>query len=151
MNLEIKTAKQKDLPWINGTYKTIDFLPSTLQDEIVAIAYADGVKVGLGRIALCGKDSCELGGIYVHPDFRGKKIAKIIVEFLLKHAQNDVIYCIPFEHLSSFYESFGFTKAKNDLLVPMKIKKKLEFCKKTYSEPTLLLVMHKQNTFKIIL
>ncbi len=143
MNLEIKKATRQDLSWINATYKTINFLPSTLQDEIVAIAYMDGLKVGLGRIAVVSKDSCELGGIYVYSDFRGKKIAKSIVEFLLEHPQKDIIYCIPFEHLSSFYESFGFTKTKVTFMTPVNIKKKLGFCKKTYSEPTLLLMLHK--------
>ena len=141
MSFEIKTAELKDLAWINATYHTIHFLPSTLKNEMVAIAYVDGIKVGLGRIAVVDRYSCELGGMYVHPEFRERKIARQIVPFLLDHAQKRVIYCIPFENLSRFYESFGFRKVGSDLLTPVKIRKKLEFTKRAYSEPTLLLVL----------
>ena len=143
MGFEIRQAEVKDLVWVNSTYKTIDFLPSTLENEIVAIAFIDDIKVGLGRIAVVDKRSCELGGMYVNPGFRRKGIARKIVEYLIKHAQKRTIYCVPFVHLSVFYESFGFRKIKLDIATPQKIKKKLEFAKKTYKEPTLLLVMRR--------
>ncbi len=143
MGLEIKKAGIEDLSWVNATYKSINFLLSTLNDEIIAIAYVDGIKVGLGRVAVVDGHSCELGGMYVNPKFREQKIARKLVEFLLGYAQHNTIYCIPFEQLLHFYESFGFRKMERGHLVPRKIKKKLEFCKKAYSEPTLLLVMYK--------
>ncbi len=143
MGFEIRQAEVKDLVWVNSTYKTIDFLPSTLENEIVAIASIDNIKVGLGRIAVVDRHSCELGGMYVNPEFRRKNVARKIVEYLLQHAQKRIIYCIPFTHLSSFYESFGFRKIKPDISTPQKIKKKLEFTKKTYKEPTLFLVMRR--------
>ena len=143
MGFEIRQAEVKDLVWVNATYKNINFLPSTMKEEIVAIAHIDGIKAGLGRIAVVDRNSCELGGMYVVSEFRGKAIARKIVEFLLKYAQKRVIYCIPFEHLLHFYESFGFRKVEDMLLVPRKIKKKLDFTKKAYKEPTSLLVMYR--------
>ena len=143
MNLVIKKAENDDLVWVNATYKAIDFLPSTLKDEIVAIAFMDDVKVGLARIAVIDKNSCELGGVFVSPEFRRQNIAKKLVEFLLKHAQKKIVYCIPYEHLSHFYERFGFRKINPDEVTPQKIKEKLEFCAETYREPTLLMVLYR--------
>ena len=143
MGLEIKKAGIEELSLVNHTYKSIQFLPSTLNDEIIAIAYVDGVKVGLGRVAVVDEHCCELGGMYVEPNFRGQKIARRIVEFLLENAQCNIIYCIPFERLLHFYKSFGFRETEKDHLMPIKIQKKLEFTREAYSEPTSLLIRYK--------
>lgn len=146
MGLEIKIADREDLQWVNDTYKAINFLPSTLNDEIVAIAYVNGVKAGLGRVAIVDSCSCELGGMYVDPPFRGRNIARKIVEFLLERAQKPVVYCIPFVYLCNFYKSFGFKELEQGFTVPGKVREKLGFTKTAYTEETTLLVMAKDET-----
>lgn len=142
--MEIKKAKDKDLKLVNKIYKKINFLPSTLINEIVAIAYEKNNKVGLGRIIVIDSSSCEMGGIFVDLKFRKKGIARKIVSFLIENSQKDQIYCIPFKYLKKFYSGFGFREIKASNSVPKKIAKKFKFCEKTYEQETILMKLIKK-------
>ena len=138
--IKIKEARNEDLEWVNATYSSIKFLPSSLKDEIVAIAYESDQKFGLGRISVIDDKSCELGGMYVDPKYRRRGIARDIVTYLLENAQKSKVYCIPFLHLEHFYASFGFKRINEGVSIPTKIAKKFQFCKETYAEETILMV-----------
>lgn len=130
------------MEWINSCYDQVEFVHSSFDNEIIAIAKFDDRKSGLGCLVKIDEQHLELGGMYVFENFRNKGIAKEIVEFLLTHVQpSQKVYCIPFEHLLGFYKQCGFTNCSNLDLVPLKILDKFNWCQEKYSHPTALLVL----------
>src|SRR5688500_7988295 len=94
----------------------------------------------LGRLVQVGEGALELGGMYVLSDYRGSGVARQIVTRLLTRASIvDVIYCIPFAQLESFYTSCGFTRCEMTGDVPRLVRDKVEWCASTYDEPVVLM------------
>jgi GNAT superfamily N-acetyltransferase len=128
--LTLQRAQTADLPWVNQQYASVPFRPSTAQHRVLIARY-DGVPAGLGRLIPLpsqqgdgGNDkkettatAWELGGIYVQPAYRGKGVARDIVQGLLALARDELgtdattttmtIWCLPFGHLLPFYTSCG--------------------------------------------
>ena len=139
----VRVAKRQEIDWINTMYNEVEFVHSTFDNEIIAIAEVDGVKGGVGRLVQVDATiNLELGGMYVFDAYRGKGIARDIVRFLLtlvKPAQT--VYCIPFKHLQDFYKQCGFTDCNMNSTVPSKVADKYNWCQKKYPYPTTLLVL----------
>lgn len=124
---ELKTARHDEFAAVNAIYEEIQFAPSLPERDTVVIAKQGNNVVGLGRlIHFEGFD--ELGGMWVSESQRGQGIARRIVERLLDLSQAQTIYCIPFPHLSHFYESFGFRKSSERL--PKEIEARLSYCQR---------------------
>lgn len=141
MKIILREATETDLEWINSQYREIKFLKSNLVDEKIILAKVDGENAGMGRIKKVNENDAELGGIYILPKFRKYGIARIVVSELVKLGYDyNWIFCLPYEHLKKFYESFGFEDLNNDDDIPEEIRKKIEFCKSTYEFNVLLLV-----------
>lgn len=139
---KIRAAEKQEMEWINNCYDQVEFIHSHFENEIIAIAEFNGEKTGLGRLVKVDENNLELGGMYVFESFRGKGIAKEIVNFLLAHVNpSQTVYCIPFEHLLRFYKQCGFTNCSNFELVPPKILDKYRWCQEKYTHPTALLVL----------
>jgi ribosomal protein S18 acetylase RimI-like enzyme len=101
----IRTFKKEDLQDVkNLIHHTISTCyPSIYSPEVVAFFINYHSEIEILRRASSGKvivlvfdnhiratgflDGEELGGVYVHPDFQRKGFGKIIVEYLLKEAQ----------------------------------------------------------------
>src|SRR5688500_15911356 len=111
MSLHLRPGTADDLPWINGCYERVSFLPTKLERDTLVIAELDGRRVGIGRLVNLSDGSAELGGMYVDDDVRGRGVAGKIVERLIELAGTRQLYCIPFAHLSAFYERYGFVLA----------------------------------------
>lgn len=142
--MKIVQAKRSEIDWINKCYDEVGFIHSTFEKEVIAIAEVNGQKAGLGRLVTVEGNNLELGGMYVFEPFRGQGIATKIVAFLLEHVKSfQTIYCIPFEHLVPFYQKCGFVSCSDYEAVPKEISDKCCWCKKTYSQPTALLVLSK--------
>lgn len=136
--MKIRAATIDDIKWVNSRYREVKFKESCFENEIIAIAEIDSVKVGLGRLQNIDTHYAELGGIYVLPDFRGKNIARSIVNFLINNSiKYSKVYCLPFSHLKEFYKSMGFIDDdKNN--VPDSVTKKHIWCNEAYENETLL-------------
>jgi GNAT superfamily N-acetyltransferase len=130
------------MEWVNHCYDGVDFVYSHFDNEMIAVAEIEGQKAGLGRLVVIDENHLELGGMYVFESFRGRGVAKKIVEFLLKHAKpSQTIYCIPFGHLQHFYQQAGFVLCSDIENVPKKILEKYQWCQGRYPHPTALLVL----------
>ena len=138
--IAIKKAQKSDLYWINSMYKEVDFVASNFDNEYIVIALVNNQNAGLGRLVYIDNQNIELGGIYVFENFRGLKIADLIVSTLLKENpfQNTTIWCLPFENLLAFYQKFDF-KENSENNPPEKVLHKLNWCTHTYNKKTLLL------------
>lgn len=67
----------------------------------------EGQVIGCGQIKPHRDGSFELASIVVHPDWRGKGIARRLIERLLE-TYPGVLYLMCRAELGSFYEKFGF-------------------------------------------
>lgn len=142
MKIKISAATEDDMEWINQKYQEVDFVPSIFEKEIIAIAEYEEQRAGIGRLVTIDERHAELGGMYVFETFRGKGIAKELVNFLLTQASSfQTVYCVPFEHLSSFYRGFGFVSCSNLEKVPHEVVAKYQWCKSHYPQPTSLLFL----------
>jgi N-acetylglutamate synthase-like GNAT family acetyltransferase len=137
--ITISDAKEADLLWINQQYKTIGFKPSCLENELIAVAKTSAVTVGVGRLQYIVDDIAELGGMYVDSAFRQQGIAEKLVAYLLANSNiYKTIYCLPFAHLATFYQSFDFRPVAIGAMVPKQVSAKLEWCNDTYEQLVLL-------------
>jgi N-acetylglutamate synthase-like GNAT family acetyltransferase len=130
--------QREELTWVNEQYHSVGFVPSTPSDHQL-IAEVDGQRAGLGRLVPISDGVYELGGIFVLPQFRGRAVARKIVEHLLDRAGDAQLYCIPFTSLSEFYKGMGFVESLEICAVPEKIKEKYRWCQQTYLQKVLLL------------
>lgn len=138
MSEEVVMEVCRDLEWVNGKYKEINFKESAEGDFILK-ALCNGKPAGLGRLVRVDQSNGELGGIYVFPEFRGKKIAEVIVSTLIQNNPYVNLWCIPFEPLENFYRKFGFTGVTSQE-VPSEISEKVTWCEGRYPDPAILLV-----------
>lgn len=142
--LIIRTAKETEMEWINARYDEVKFVHSNFEKETIAIAELEGQRAGIGRLVTIDSNHLELGGMYVFEPYRKQGVAGAIVDFLLKHrTMARTVYCIPFEHLASFYKGFGFVACTDLQNVPKEVLDKCCWCKETYSQPTSLLILEK--------
>ena len=139
MEILIRKAAQEELAWVNEQYDKVQFRHSVFAQEFIAIAEVDGIRAGVGRLVSINDHALELGGMYVAVNYRGLGLARSLVAYLLRHAQQKTVYCLPFAHLEGFYTSCGFRPVTDTSSVPAKVLQKREWCLKTYPQPTLLL------------
>ncbi|WP_242239767.1 GNAT family N-acetyltransferase [Bacillus cereus group sp. BfR-BA-01309] len=140
--MSIQLATSNDLEWINNQYKSIGFVPSDLKRDIVAIITYDNSYAGVGRLVQIDKDTIEMGGIFILPQFRGLQLAGELVSFLVETAnklQVQDVYCLPFEELEKFYMKYGYTEvdATKEAVHPI-ILKKYNWCLDHYDKHVLL-------------
>jgi len=139
--VNLRVATPADARWINERYAEVRFLPSDLAHEVVVIAEsgaAGAQPAGLGRLVDVDDDSCELGGMLVFEAFRGRGVARAIIDELLRHARGRDVYCIPFADLESLYASAGFTRTD---AAPRAVLEKFAWCQRTYEKDVLLMTM----------
>lgn len=140
--IQVRAASRADMEWINQRYREVDFVPSVFEREVIAVAEYEGQRAGLGRLVAFNEHHAELGGMYVFEPYRGKGIAKEIVQFLLtKGHLFQTIYCIPFEKLIPFYGQYGFVSCSKLDAVPRELISKYQWCKQQYPQPTALLCL----------
>ena len=138
MVVTVRRLLEPELAWANGCYEEAHFLPSSAED-FLAVAEVDGERAGLGRLVPVNATTGELGGMYVLPAFRGRKVASAIVSYLLLHSPYRQLFCIPFAHLESFYAGFGFHPVPAETAVPCAVAEKVNWCTKEYSTSVHLL------------
>ena len=136
--VSLRTATPDDAGWIQEQYNNLHFLPSDLSREIVVIAEVDGRRAGMGRLVPAGENACELGGMFVDDAFRGRGIAKAIVDELIRRAGSKEVYCVPFADLETLYAASGFRRIE-PVNVPGEIQEKLDWCARAIARPVILM------------
>jgi GNAT superfamily N-acetyltransferase len=107
--ITIRDLEDGERAWANALYQAIRF-EVTPPDAVALVAEVNGERVGLGRLVPHAPDVLELGGIWTDEAVRGRGVARAMVNTLLARSERtgDRLWCIPFAHLSGFYQSFGF-------------------------------------------
>jgi GNAT superfamily N-acetyltransferase len=104
--IAIRELRDDERAWANAQYRAIQFA-ITPPDAVALVAELAGQRIGLGRLVPLAADVVEMGGIWTDDALRGRGIARAMVAALLERTDGE-LWCIPFTHLSAFYESFGF-------------------------------------------
>jgi N-acetylglutamate synthase-like GNAT family acetyltransferase len=123
----LRTATPDDAGWVEEQYEKAGFIPSDLTKDTVVVAELDGNRAGLGRLVPAGDNAYELGGMYVDDAYRGRGIAKRIVEELIRRAGGKDVYCVPFANLETMYAQSGFRRIE-PAGIPEKVQEKLDWC-----------------------
>lgn len=139
MNLRLATSD--DASWINERYASVYFQPSDLSRDLMVVAEIDGAPAGIGRLVPAGEHACELGGMLVFEEFRGRGMARAIIDELLRHANGRAVYCIPFAELEPIYAGAGFVRVIPDDTLPSYIQGKLDWCAREIERPVILMMI----------
>jgi N-acetylglutamate synthase-like GNAT family acetyltransferase len=138
--MKLRLADSSDTPWINERYASVHFHPSDLSRDLMVVAELDGVTAGMGRLVPAGDDACELGGMLVFEEFRGRGVARAIIAELLRHADGREVYCIPFAELEPIYAAAGFVRIEPDGDLPAYVHEKLDWCAREIPERSVILM-----------
>ena len=134
----LRTAKPEETGWINEQYAKVHFIPSDAARDTIVVAELDGERAGVGRLVEAGERACELGGMYVLERFRGRGVARAIVDELIRRAGDRDVYCVPFADLEELYAAAGFRRIE-PAGVPAKIQEKLDWCAREVTRPVILM------------
>jgi GNAT superfamily N-acetyltransferase len=140
--VRIRQSRRDELEWVNGCYAAVGFAPSDALRDTILIAEIGGQRAAIGRLVTIEEGVQELGGIYVLEPFRRYGVARELVEKLIELAGPARLYCIPFTHLSRFYESTGFVPIRSsDPAPPRSVMEKVKWCNAHYTGGVVLLVL----------
>jgi len=139
--MQLRRARPDEADWINARYAAVHFHGSDLTRELVIVAEVDDVPAGIGRLVPAGDDAWELGGMLVFEEFRGRGLARAMIEELLRHAAGRTVYCIPFADLEPIYAGEGFTTIEREAALPEYIQQKLAWCAAEIDRPVILMVL----------
>jgi N-acetylglutamate synthase-like GNAT family acetyltransferase len=135
--VKLRVAEPHELPWINARYDDVRFQHSDATHRVV-VAEADGEPAGMGRLVPAG-DAYELGGMLVFDTFRGRGVARQIIDELLRLAEGRDVYCIPFADLEPIYAKAGFARIEEDATTPQYVREKMEWCRREMPRPVVLM------------
>ncbi len=139
--MHLRLAAAADSAWINAAYDAVHFQRSDLSHELVIVAEIEGERAGIGRLVPLSETACELGGMLVFEQFRGRGLALKIVEELLRHTNGRTVYCVPFSDLEPVYTKAGFTISDEEGDLPEKLRDKLAWCRREIDRPVSLMVL----------
>ena len=104
----LRPALEADAPTIQALIELVDINPAGLDWRrfVLAVDGADRL-IGCGQLKPHGKEVLELASIAVHPEHRGKGIARAVIEHLLA-ASPRPLFLMCQSSMGKLYEKFGF-------------------------------------------
>jgi N-acetylglutamate synthase-like GNAT family acetyltransferase len=114
----LRTAVETDAPTIRAIIRVAQINPIGLDWRRFLLAVsADGEVVGCGQVKPHGDGTRELASIAVIPAWRGRGVARAIIERLLA-SHPGPLYLTTRAHLGPLYEKFGFRSLSPDEMPP---------------------------------
>ena len=104
----IRPARETEAAQIQDLIRLGSINPMGLDWKRFVVAVDDRDEmVGCGQLKPHGQDVLELASIAVYPEHRGKGMARLIIEHLLKDSPRP-LYLMCQSSLGPLYEKFGF-------------------------------------------
>jgi len=117
-SFQLRSASQSDFPSIRNLIQLVRINPTSLDWRRFLVAISPkGDVIGCGQIKPHREGSFELASIAVHPDWRGKGIAKAIIERLIA-SHSGLLFLTCRASLGEFYKKFGFSVVKPGKMPP---------------------------------
>jgi N-acetylglutamate synthase-like GNAT family acetyltransferase len=116
--ISIRPAVLQDEPAIRAIIRTEGLNPLSIHWNNFLLA--DDAKfriVGIGAVKRHGDGSRELASIAVLPDWRGRGVARAIIEALLARERSP-LYLTCRDTMTGFYERFGFREIGVEEMTP---------------------------------
>jgi N-acetylglutamate synthase-like GNAT family acetyltransferase len=139
----LRPATSADAKTIRQIIALVHINPMGLnwQHFILAVD-GEGRVIGCGQVKIHADGSRELASIAVLPAWRGKGVARTIIEQLLEMHQGN-LYLTCRAVLGPMYEKFGFRSVKSDEMPPYfrRLSRLVAFFRKLFRQPNQLLVM----------
>jgi len=82
-------------------------------------------------------NTCVLRKVHVSPEHHCQGIGRALVAAAIREAAGEECWCVPWSHLTSFYESAGFTVARVDL-APRHLRRRVEDYRRQSLDVTLM-------------
>jgi N-acetylglutamate synthase-like GNAT family acetyltransferase len=104
----LRPAVEEDLTAIRTLVKEGRINPTGLKwSRFVVAVSSEGDIVGCGQVKPHHDGSCELASLVVTAEWRGRGVAKAIIEYLV-NAYSEDLYLMCRSSLGAFYKRFGF-------------------------------------------
>jgi len=117
-DIVLRSAKKADIEKIlkinkeNPGLFDIDAFNSKLDKKDFILAEYKNKIIGFVRVKRFKDESCQIGSLYVDPDFNGMKLGfKLMREIIFKFKYKK-IYTYIAKHLNEYYEKFGYKQVK---------------------------------------
>jgi amino-acid N-acetyltransferase len=106
---EIRSALETESTQIRGLIDLVGINPMGLDWKRFVVVVESGRVVACGQVKPHGAGILELASIAVHPEYRGRGLARSVIETLLgRHPRPLYLMCM--SHNGAMYEKFGFRK-----------------------------------------
>ncbi|MUL38873.1 GNAT family N-acetyltransferase [Gloeocapsopsis dulcis] len=103
----ITQAKPDDAEDIKAFYRQCGYGGGLSEKDLILIARSEAKIIGAVRLCL-ETDFFVLRGMQVLAPFQRQGIGKQLLQSCTEHLVDRVCYCIPWQHLRSFYQLAGF-------------------------------------------
>ncbi|BAZ37141.1 hypothetical protein NIES4101_30620 [Calothrix sp. NIES-4101] len=104
---EIRRARLLDIESIRAFYKQCGYGGDLSEEALTLMAQLEGQIIGAVR--LCPNiDFFTLRGMQVLAPFQRQGIGTRLLQACIDQLAGQVCYCIPWQHLKSFYQQLGF-------------------------------------------
>jgi N-acetylglutamate synthase-like GNAT family acetyltransferase len=107
-NYTLRHALESESTQIKNLINLVGINPTGLDwKRFIVAVNDDGQAIGCGQIKPHGGDIRELASIAVLPEYRGRGIARAVIEMLLRENPRP-LYLMCISHNGPMYEKFGF-------------------------------------------
>ena len=105
---EIRPALESESTQIRDLINLVGINPTGLDwRRFIVVVNQNGQVVACGQVKPHGADIRELASIAVHPEYRGRGLARNVIEVLLRENSRPM-YLMCMSHNGAMYEKFGF-------------------------------------------
>ena len=114
-NVDVETARENELVEAQRFYDSRGYGGAAIETtDIVVLAKHGSQIVGIGRLCQDGGFIC-LRGMQVSPEFQRQGLGSRILQQLENELGPNPCYCLPYEHLLTFYGQAGFKQLSTNL------------------------------------
>ena len=141
----LRPATAEDAPVIRHIISMVQINPMNLSWRRFVLAVdRTGQIIGTGQVKPHADGSLELASIAVLPDWRGKGIARLIIEYLLEQYPGR-LYLTCRAPLGPLYQKFGFQAINANEMPPYfkRISRLIHLFNRLFHQPDHLLVMRR--------
>ncbi|HDY65206.1 MAG TPA: N-acetyltransferase [Phycisphaerae bacterium] len=103
----VRQATEDDLPDVLAVYEECGYKGGVESTDTVFVAIMDGQCVGAVR--LCQQHGLfVMRGMMIRKAFQRRGVGRALLATAIEWLGNSGCYCLPYQHLRSFYEKAGF-------------------------------------------